>query len=491
MKKAILLCALCSLGWGVFSQDDFGFGDFGDSSGSSGGTGSSFGGLTLSGEASAGITVFPGLYDSAADAELGDLFSGTLEFGASVSSAEALIRLNIAPVFDGSSPVTLDEAYVRGFFGPVSVEGGLRKITWGKADSEGPLDVVNPLDNSDLTVTDVMDRKIARPLVRTTVSLGDFTKVEAVFVPWFEALRYDSTGRWKPKQMSDLPGQIKDGVIAAIIAPFATNPTALAQIPDLESMGFSSMAAFNTTPPSSYSTLDYAQGGLRFTTTAGPADIGVQYYYGRLTKPAVSLKGVDAFVTDLLTKLATQQPTPTPNVSLITPVVDYNPFHQIGVDWAQVIAGFNLRAEFAAVLTSDMDGTDGSVYNPFLGWSFGFDRDIIGGINLNFQCNETIRLFDNKVNQNRALDTEAGTNASTTRITALVSKKFFKDELEVKLTTVWNLEDMDALIMPGVVWTRGDLSAELTGGAFAGDPAGELGQYRANGFLKASLTYTF
>jgi hypothetical protein len=77
------------------------------------------------------------------------------------------------------------------------------------------------------------------------------------------------------------------------------------------------------------------------------------------------------------------------------------------VDWAQVIAGFNIRAEFAANITGDIHGTDPAVYNPSLAWSFGFDRDLFLGISLNAQCNETIRLLDGGTSD--PLDIEAGT----------------------------------------------------------------------------------
>jgi hypothetical protein len=38
----------------------------------------------------------------------------------------------------------------------------------------------------------------------------------------------------------------------------------------------------------------------------------------------------------------------------------YNPCHQIGLDYAPVIAVFNLRAEFAANITEDISGDDGA-----------------------------------------------------------------------------------------------------------------------------------
>jgi hypothetical protein len=89
------------------------------------------------------------------------------------------MRLSCAPGLvyhnrnEEKSPVCVDEAYIRGYFGNLDVEGGLRKLTWGKADSMGPLDVVNPLDFSDLSnLSDLMNIKIARPLVHTSLLLG-------------------------------------------------------------------------------------------------------------------------------------------------------------------------------------------------------------------------------------------------------------------------------------------------------------------------------
>jgi hypothetical protein len=73
-----------------------------------------------------------------------------------------------------------------------------------------------------------------------------------VFVPNFEPARFaDNGSRWYPARMAALP-----------------------QLPV-------------NTPDTS--TLNYAQAGTRFTTTIGPSDIGLQYYYGRLTSPAVTM----------------------------------------------------------------------------------------------------------------------------------------------------------------------------------------------------------
>jgi hypothetical protein len=378
--------------------------------------------------------------DGTENTRLGDIFSGTLKFSAETSRAAGIINLKLAPgpvYYDEKSPVYVDEAYVRSWFGGFDIEGGLRKLTWGKADSMGPLDVVNPLNYSDLSdLGDMMSLKIARPLVHASLLVGRFSKLEGVFVPNFEPTCFAGSGRWTPAQFAALSRLPPGNVIR----------------PDTTS-------------------LDYAQAGMRFTMTiGGTTDIGAQYYYGRLTTPAV---------------------TRTMTTPAAPPVVSfaYNPYHQIGLDYAQVIAGFNLRAEAAANITEDTGGGDGAVYNPSLAWSLGFDRDLFAGISLNIQCNETIRLLDNEVTGPQ--DIEADSDITLTRISAQLSKKFLQDKLELKAHTLWEVESNAGLLMPAVTWTKDDVAVELSSGIFLGSDEGLFGQFHDNSFIKLGITYTF
>ena len=423
------------------SAQDFGFGDADESSAFGGGGAPT---VSIGGEVSASLMGFIDDFSKGAeDTRLGDIFSGKLKFSAETTYAEGVVNLKLAPglvYYDEKSPVYVDEAYVRAYFGNFDVEGGLRKLTWGKADSMGPLDVVNPLDYSDLSdLSDMMNLKIPRPLIHVSFVFGQFSKLEGVFVPNFEPLRFAESGRWAQAQFAQL------GQLAALGVPVNRPDTA---------------------------TLDYAQAGLRFTTTiANAADIGVQYYYGRLTTPAVTMTFAP--------------PSPLPSA------VDfaYNPYHQLGVDYAHVIAGFNLRAEFAANITHDTGGDDGGVYNPSLAWSLGFDRDLFAGINLNLQCNETIRLLDGEITS--PLDIEADSDITATRITASLSKKFLRDELELKTALIWEAESGACLIMPALVWAKNDITVELSAGIFAGSDEGLFGQFHDNSFVRAGMKYTF
>jgi hypothetical protein len=460
-----------------FTDQDFGFGFAGDEEAASGagesGIGGAIGsgaihgggihgggihGVAIHGEAAASVAAYFDDFSEGLDrVELGNIFSGKLSFSALSSMAEGFINLKIAPdlvYYDGLSPVYVDEAYIRAYFGDFDLEAGLRKLSWGKADSSGPLDVINPLDSSEIypemaDSSDLMDLKIARPLIHVSWHLGEFSKLEGVFVPNFEPHRFAESGRWAPAQM---------GMMLGMLSAFGIRPEG----------------------PNTAS-LDYAQAGIRFTSTIGSSDIGSQYYYGRLPQPALRI-----------------WIAPLPGAEFL-----YNRYHQIGLDHARVVYGFNTRAELAANITEDLEGDDGSVYNPALAWSLGFDRDLFLGINLNVQADETIRLMHNKLgaggiaggitggNIAGGFDIEGGTKATATRVTATLSRKFLRDELELRAALVWGIEDKDFVFMPALIWTRDAFTFSCAAGVFGGDKAGQLGQYHKNNFIKAGLRYSF
>jgi hypothetical protein len=470
------------------AAQDFGFGFGGGDAEAEGSGAFAVPVLSVNGEAGAALRGFIGGFaEGAGSVRLGDVFSGKLNLSADTSFVSAFINLKLSPSL---SPVAIGEAYVRAYFGDFTVEGGLRKLSWGKADSMGPLDVINPLDYSDLTLlvdslSDGMAQTIARPMVHAGVNLGRVSKLEGVFVPNFEPARFAASGRWAPARMAALTGQITEQIVGI------TNSSQKQYTAGVLSQMLPGIIA-NAYPETS--TLDYAQAGLRFTTTVGSADLGAQYYYGRLPTPAVSMAKSLASIAGTAVRLAfaaTPAAGDTARALLAPPEVGYNPYHQIGLDYAQVIAGFNVRAELAANLTGDWAGNDGAVYNPHLAWSLGFDRDILWGVNLNLQASETITLRHGKIGSNPLLDIEAESGVTSTRITAKLSRTFLQDRLEISAAAVWGIEDSDCLVMPVINWTQNDITVGLSGGFFAGDRDGQFGQYRDNSFIQVRMKYRF
>jgi hypothetical protein len=486
----------------LFAQDDFGFGFDDEDSGAAFSGGGAPLTVTIGGEvgmALLGYTndVSKGFSHVWRPGKIDD----RLNFSTRGSFGEAVINLKLNPAgfitqiqgesdseYHGfSNIIAFDEAYARAWFGDFEIEAGMRKLTWGKADSLGPLDVINPLDYSELTnLSDVMNLKIANTLIHGTYRFGDFSKIEAVFVPVFEPWHFATKGRWAPVQMSGLLSSVSP-LVASDTSLNDTAKAGLRQYAGSVLLSGMTMAYPDTT------TLDYAQAGLRFTTTIGSADIGAQYYYGWLGQPAIDMAPFMASMTTAGSALASAKSTCDVDAALqqiALPKIVYNSYHQVGVDWAQVLLGFNLRAEFAANITNDLKGDDGTVYNPHLAWSLGFDRDLVWGINLNLQANETVKLFYDKISDN-GLDTEAGTDMTSTRLTAVLSKKILRDELELRAAALWGIEDKDFLIMPAIIWTKDAVQLEVSGGFFGGDKEGQLGQYHDNSFIKVGIKYSF
>jgi hypothetical protein len=515
-----LFCGLAVL---LFSSPGIGAQDFWfEKAEDSSGPGISIGslGLKMSGEAAGELLIFP--HDlgggRAGSAEWGNLISAKLNFDASSPHAEAALHFNLSPRTFADitashdsleTPMLIDELYVRAFLGPLTLETGLRKLAWGRADVQGPLDVTNPLDYTDLTnVGDTMGRKIARPMIHASLSLGSFSKLEGVFIPGFQGHRYvlEREDPWYPRAITDnrRDGMI-DGLTAGIIGrlpPPLNQPPYSSGIAQQMAAGIGAgVKGLNSKDVPETQGLEYAQGGLRFTTTLGPADVGAQYYSGFLFRPSFTLQGAEGLLETISANsaaISSAYPAGQLEAALagmitsvdLSPRLKYNRYHQIGLDYTQVLFDFSFRAELAANITEDLKGDDGSVYNPSLAWSAGFDRDLFG-FTLLVEADQSIRLLDGKVGGSAALDTEAGTPLTVTALTTRISRAFFQDKLEAKFALLWNIETGDVYLMPSVSYALGDLEAELAGGIFAGKDGGELSQYRNSGYIKTALKYSF
>jgi hypothetical protein len=441
-------------------------------------------------------------------AALGEIITGKVNLSAAGANADAYIGLNLSikSLYDlgqiysntrANTPLIFDEVYLSAFFGQLNIEAGYRKLFWGKADNMGPLDIINPMNFSDLTgIGDIKAMKIARPLLHAVINTSGFSKLEAVFIPNFQGDLFAQDGKWKPSQFSNISMNTETGIFMKL-----KNHSMYSLMTSILGSNFDSLTAnvrnnmeshFSNSPIIFPATdgLEFFQTGIRYSAAFNSFDTGCQYYYGFLPRPSITIDGIDAFLDDLISKNIPPAAS-YGDPKLLSAVIKYSRFHQIGIDYGRVIFNFNIRAEFAAFITEDLSGNDGTIKNPFLAWSFGFDRDFFKGFNLNIQCNETIRLLSSGIDANPALDFEADTAGTATRFTIIACKKFLNDKLENKITVIWNVENSDCYIIPGIFWTIKDVKAELSAGILAGKEDGELGQYWENSFIKLGLKYTF
>lgn len=426
------------------------------------------------------------------------LFSGDLSIASLGPKGE--VKLSFVFLPDAEKPVSLNEAWVRGYFGSFDITAGLQKLSWGKADTEGPLDVVNPLNTADLRITDQMERKIVQNLVRAGVALGSFTHLEAVFLPYFEANPISLSGPWAPKALKEMPESFTKGAEQAIQATIegllqqglisgaqvTALQTSLANSLKDSLAPYTEVSAFGKFIPTT-NTLSYAQAGLRLTTSLGSQDFGFQYFIGNRKTPTVSIDEKNLFVPELNLSIPTIS-TMRFNPSAIS--VSYDQYHQLGFDWASVIAGFNMRSELAFNLTKDLKGTDPLVSNPDFAWSLGFDRSLFGGVSLLIQGTGSVILLHDKIGD-APYDAQGAADLSSTRILTRLSKSFLRGNLEFSLTNMWGIEDQDWMLLPEITLTKDVLSLGTKAGFFGGNKAGDFGQYKESGWFNLFMQYKF
>jgi hypothetical protein len=435
-KSAFLVILAFALGAGIAGAQDFGFGPPAGQD-----TAAGFGGavgVDIGGSVTVSGIAFPfelqdwdySNSDASVEAKLvfdlsGDRSGGRLAFRLDSGSAAA----------DFSE--MLDEAWLEADLGSGELRGrlqaGLMKASWGRADSLGVLDVLNPRDLRDLSMRDELEQKIAVPMLKLSQPLGGRITAELAYIPFFEGNRIAVSGPWVP----------------TALAPLISTCTFV--YPDMK-------------------TLEFGQAGARLNAGFSGFDVGLQYFHGYLTTPAFDL-----------TKPYTMTGTTIP--------VHYNLYDQAGADLAFTLLGTAFRLEGALNLTGDEDGSDPFVYNRHLAWSAGFDRSLFAGITLNVQAAGKYRLdFDSITSP---LDVESGKEVTDTQLAGLLSRSFVRDTVKVEVLGMMNVETLDYLVEPGLVVTVGDAEFALRGRWFAGDEDGTLGQFHDRSYARLSATYRF
>lgn len=450
--------------------------------------------ITVGGDLNAGGTIFFNDFKHFADTRATSLIFGSLHVHAVAPVTEAYFGVKIN---DMTFPIALfgkpelyphkpqiprwiDEGYMQATIGPVTFGGGLKKMTWGKADAFSVLDIINSQDLSDPTVSDPLQLKLARPMFYISAYLPLEMKFEAVYLPVFEGSHFAVTGRWAPKQAAGFGKAIVEDITKDPV--LISDPAIQALLPMMGSFDPASLSA--TMPPDIDSAkLKYSQTGLRYTVTInGYHDIGFQYYYGFLPTPALQFSRTGF-------SLMAHSPNPAAMIDKAFSM-DYNPYHQIGMDYAFAFGVVNVRAELAANITDDLAGDKPNIYNPNIAWNFGIDYTSPVGLSFNICAAENIKLKYKNIGTN-LYDIEKGAKRTSTKIMLLLSQPLLRDSINIKLRTIMACETVDFMMVPSVDWTFGTLFVDAEAGFFFGKKDGLFSQYKDNNYLKLSIGYTF
>lgn len=380
-------------------------------------------------------------------------------------------------------PAWIEQAYVQVNAGPLLLGGGLKKMTWGKADLMSVLDVLNPMDYTSREELNPEKIKIAQPMFYFSAYIPFDMKVDVVFLPLFEPNRISLSGDWKAFELTDsIPFDFFSEDEKNVFAENFKNKLDSAET----------------------TTIRYFQTGMRYSATfAGRHDVSLQYFTGMLPKPAMKAATLSesdsSFIADEIKKSANGEVWKKNEVkaiikNLITASqIVYNRYHQIGVDYGSSFGPVNVRAEFAANITEDIKGSIPYVYNPFIAWNIGFDYTMPYNINLNVQVVENIILLTKNILKNDMMnsDIEKNMKITDTHFSFVLSQKLIRGSFEWRIAALVGVEDSDFMIMPGVNWLFGTVLMNADFAFFGGNKAGKFGRFGDNHFIKLSVGYKF
>lgn len=208
LNKYILMTSALVMGvTGAWADDFDSFGSFGEDESAEGSSSK----LEVGADAETEIRAYVDIDESKAEAVELDLAPSAnlnLKYNGNKSDAEISLKIDETTIKNHPEDV-IDEAVLRGYFGNLTLEAGKMKIVWGKGDKLHVLDNFNADDYSDFIIPDYLDRRISTPMVRAVYSLPFANmNLEGVYTPLLPVDRFAREGRWTPKQVSELTGNV-------------------------------------------------------------------------------------------------------------------------------------------------------------------------------------------------------------------------------------------------------------------------------------------
>lgn len=457
MKKiSILLAALLLLMTGLYGDDSFFTDSFGDDSFG----GDSFGGDSFNEESSSSAVMINGSVSASVRAAVSpDAVDAMADLDDEADSLEVATDIGLTFTYEGSSfkvvsdfeftpdlvdgtldsMVTVNEAYGQYFADSMNFEAGYMKVVWGKADEAHVVDVLNNTNYSDGLVTDYLDMIDPELMFKVNVPIGMSSMLELAYVPVLTPDAFATEGVWATEDSESL---------------FSTAET-------YDGFGIDIYSDTNT--------LDYGQAAMHFTSTVGGFDYGFTYYAGYNKMPSVYVPDAgEGFVS-------------------------YDPMHTFGVEAAYILAGFNLKGEFAYNMTYDFDGDETDVHNNNIKWVGGFDRDIpLNNLNINIQEMGSYVLNNDEITSASDIEYDDDDVYTQNVLIVAISDSYLHEKLDVEVIGFYHFEEGDFGIYPSIDYSPVDdftLSAEAR--FYGGDDDTLFGQYNDNDFVEFSVAWNF
>ena len=451
---------------GGFSGSSSGESGFSDASGDSSDFGGSFGDFSSnSGEDNqesnleiGGSTVFQTRYyinsETSADIEDSEIESFPevnldLKYRGENSDFKADLVFSRDNMYSDYENV-INEAYLSIYYDSFNMEAGFMKVVWGKGDELKAVDILNPIDYSDFYNKDLLDRKIASPMIKINKYTGLNGLFEIVYIPYTSYPEFDDavSGRWASYE--------------------------------IKTLGTLSEAGLTDVSYKNNEALYSSQAALRYTNSTEGFDYGLVYSYGFMPMPTIKLDSFSGTIPG-------------------TAEIEMERANIFGLEAAKVILGLNSRAELAYYMSSDIKGDDPDIQNNEIMWVFGFDKDLpVSSMNLLVETQGTYILNNSEIKEISAsspdydVDYDSDGTYSRNIIIAKLKDSFNHDRIRPELSFIYHVEDQDFMLRPEAEFIlKDDISFDILYTYFYGDEDTIFGAYEENSFLQAKFVYSF
>ncbi|MFC1555447.1 hypothetical protein ACFL67_00030 [candidate division KSB1 bacterium] len=348
-------------------------------------------------------------------------------------------------VYDGLNKTgewDFQEAYIDFYYEWADIRLGKQIVAWGKADELNPTDVLNPQNLGNITEEKNI-RKKGLMMFKSDIYLGE----------------NNLTLIWKPEF-----GHYSFPVNNPRISLFA--------IPNIG-------AVDPTMPENKLSSTEWA---VKWSRTFGLYDVSAAYFDGwdNIFTPSfvyiLNRLGEDVPVVDELSFLRTKM---------------------YSVDFAGSMQSFGVWGEIAYFRTSDPDGEDPFIKNPYVQMVFGTDYTFMNGLKVNVQfMNEYITNIDNDIERNaeEAIISRLGMGLPIRRaLASRLSKAFGSSEQHsMEMFGIYDIEKEGYILQPKVKLSPEDaLVFELGLALYGGKMESMFGNFGKNDelYLKAEFSF--
>jgi hypothetical protein len=332
----------------------------------------------------------------------------------------------------------VDDAYGKLYVKRGEVTMGYSKVFWGKLDHLSPVDIVNPLDVSQLFLrTERKEAKLAVPLVMASAYLGEMSRLDVMVLPVFKQGTYD--------ELNEISSPFN---IAYVPSPFDTLPVE------------------EQLPSKTIGNMEYSG---RFSSVFREIDWSLYYFHGFGDFPLYTL---------------TYHYDPLIHESIPDSIkAEYVTYSMFGYDFEFVWGKWGIRGEGALFTDQGFQkkGTLDYIEGDSIALGFGADRSF-GDTYLNVSALYQKIFTDDDIEARRDEITLLGN----------LERSFSYETKMLKLFSIFNTMS-HSIFLKGTCSVNliENLWADVSIGLFDGKEKDTLGRFKDSDFFAITCTYHF